>query len=221
MTANVGKGKYAGNLSVIRGGAIRSARAILPMMLELIPPPETAVDVGGGEGWWGAYLAEHCGTEVVCLDGEIVEGTPIPVIETDLEQPGSVGGPYDLGICVEVAEHLTPERGPSFIAELCQAAPAWVFSAAIPGQTGIVHVNCRWQSYWADEFKRNGFKVTQAAWRVWRNTFVEAWYRQNLLFAWEPEIHEISLPEVVMDVVHPDIWRWQKKKLRIWDFLDG
>jgi hypothetical protein len=53
--------------------------------------------------------------------------------------PEHLVGRFDLAVCLEVAEHLPPERAESFIRELCDLAPVVLFSAAIPGQGGTGH----------------------------------------------------------------------------------
>jgi hypothetical protein len=91
---------------------------------------------------------------------------------------------FDLAVCLEVAEHLPPERAASFIAELCHLAPVVLFSAAIPGQGGHHHLNEQPIGYWNHQFNTHGYECSGALrWAVWDNPDVENWYRQNLLVA--------------------------------------
>src|SRR5437870_2593605 len=55
---------------------------------------------------------------------------------------------FELALCIEVAEHLPPRAGDLLVAALSQAAPAVVFSTAIPQQEGTDHINEQWPSYW-------------------------------------------------------------------------
>lgn len=170
----------------IRDGIKSSAEVVVPMVKTLLEP-DCVIDVGGGEGWWAREFFQ-LGSMVTLIDGDYVEpcdfggrfiphdigGTPLPA---DL-------GQYDLAVCLEVAEHLPPSRGASFITELCGLAPAILFSAAIPGQGGTGHVNEQWPDYWAALFDDSGYAVTGALrFMIWGDGRVENWYRQNLLLA--------------------------------------
>ena len=80
-------------------------------------------------------------------------------IERDLSQRITIDSKYDLACCLEVAEHLPPERAGSFVEDLTKLAPVVLFSAAIPGQGGDNHVNEMWQHHWARLFAKNGFRA--------------------------------------------------------------
>jgi hypothetical protein len=64
-------------------------------------------------------------------------------------------GEWDLVCCVEVAEHIPPERSHDLVATATGLARNWIyFTAALPGQSGRGHVNCRphedWLTWFAD-----------------------------------------------------------------------
>lgn len=194
----------------IRAGCRRSAEVIVPLVYNEIEPA-SVIDVGCGEGWFGKAL-EDAGCEVLGVEGDYAEPV-IRVSVADLEEPGSFTGAFDLAVCLEVAEHLSPGRAHSFVADLCVAAPVVLFSAAVPGQPGNGHVNCQWPSYWVDLFEQQGFSVSDALrWRIWDEERVEPWYRQNLLVASSrPDEPSGFFPDPlppVRDVVHPVIWGW-------------
>ena len=61
-------------------------------------------------------------------------------------------------------------------------APLVLFSAAIPSQAGIDHVNEQWPEYWAEHFDRRGYVTVDCVRKkVWNNENVERWYAQNIL----------------------------------------
>ena len=69
-------------------------------------------------------------------------------------------GSWDLVCCVEVAEHLEPHRSEELVATLVETATGLIyFTAALPGQTGRGHINCRPHGEWLAWF-------TEAGWRV-------------------------------------------------------
>lgn len=188
----------------IREGCRQSAEAVVPVILDHFQPETVVADVGCGEGWWGrVFLEAGCGA--VGLEGSAV-GCQIPVIESDLEHEFTANLPrVDLALCLEVAEHLSPERAPSFVGELCDLASTVVFSAAVPGQGGEGHLNEQWPGYWADLFAQRGYRGSgELRWAIWTDERVKWWYRQNLLvFGDLPP----SLPEDdCAAVIHPEAW---------------
>ena len=63
----------------------------------------------------------------------------------------------DLAVSLEVAEHPSEKRAPSFIDDLCTASSCVLFGAAIPGQEGVGHLNEKWPSYWTKLFEKRGY----------------------------------------------------------------
>lgn len=194
---------YTGSFyDVIAPGCRESAAVLVPLILDR-HPASTVIDVGCGQGWWGAEFAAH-GCEVVGIDGGYVPDRQIPsFVEHDLLAPLPEMGTFDLAVCLEVAEHLAPARAAGFVADLCALAPVVVFSAAIPGQPGAGHVNCRWPSWWADLFAVHGrFLDDSLRDLIWDDDRIEPWYRQNLLIATEEPC------DPPRDLTHPVIAGW-------------
>jgi SAM-dependent methyltransferase len=188
-----------------------SADVIVPLVLDHYRP-RSVIDVGCGEGWFGKAFADR-GCRVIGVDGAYVQDRVIDFREADLAKPLPPLGSFDLVVCLEVAEHLDSDRGPSFIEELCRLAPVVLFSAAIPDQGGRDHRNERWPGYWVELFARSGYVCSGALrWKIWEDDRVAVWYRQNLVVATnEPE----SLPSLFADplsevwpVVHPELFRF-------------
>ena len=124
-----------------------SAREIVPLVVDLLNPARV-VDVGCGTGTWLATFAEH-GAAILGLDGEYVDRSLLDIPEdrfvaVDLAQPFQLDGRYDLALCLEVAEHLPADRAASLVDLLTGLAPTVLFSAAIPLQGGVNHVNEQW-----------------------------------------------------------------------------
>ena len=105
----------------IAAGSIASASVVAPLVYEMVNP-STVLDVGCGQGHWGAEFAE-LGASVQGVDGGYVADCRIPFTAHDLEQPLPDLGQFDLVVSLEVAEHLAEHRAASFVAELCELAP--------------------------------------------------------------------------------------------------
>ena len=61
---------------------------------------------------------------------------------------------FDLAISLEVAEHLKSSSSEDFVQSLTTLAPMILFSAAIPHQGGLHHINEQWLEYWGDLFNK-------------------------------------------------------------------
>jgi SAM-dependent methyltransferase len=192
----------------IRAGSRASAAVILPLVIGALHP-RSVVDVGCGTGEWLNYFHQAGIDEYVGLDGSYIDRDQLAIPadrfqEADLTLPLSLDRTFDLAVSLEVAEHLPPERGVSFVAELTELAPAVLFSAAVPGQTGVDHINERWQSEWAATFAERGYRpVDLIRPQVWSDPAVEFWYAQNTMLYVAASI-ELSIPSSMpLDVVHP------------------
>ena len=153
--------------------------------------PRSVLDVGCGPAHLSRALAAR-GVTVTALDGHSqpdVSGTTITFHPCDLNSSAAMNavakkfpGPFDVAICLEVAEHLEPARSDDLIAFLCAQAPVVIFSAAIPGQGGEGHINCQAREVWHDRFQRQGFHLAHRLRpRLQEEPSVAPWYRYNLL----------------------------------------
>jgi len=187
-------------------GADRNVAAVLPLVVEELGfRPKTAVDVGCGAGAWVRELAA-AGIDAVGWDGPWAAATLVVPSDRfkpwNLEEALPLEQRFDLAVTIEVAEHLSPLRGPSFVADLCALADAVLFSAALPGQPGTHHINLRWQSYWIGLFSEQGYGVIDcvrpALWAVPPGV---AWVlaQQCFLFV-RGRAPKVAMP---LDVVHP------------------
>ena len=192
-----------------------SAALIMGQMAILLShkPPTSILDVGCGtgefldaaraywpeattqglEGPWVSKFREQIGHPVWFEDFDDLESFDV------LQQKH-----FDLGICVEVVEHLVPETANKIVRELTQTCDVILFSGAVPNQHGTNHINCRWQEEWVEDFQNLGFlgfDVVRPA--IWDNPGVEWWYAQNIL--------------VFVNIAHADYWKdnimWQPKSM--------
>jgi len=170
----------------LRDGARKSARAVVPLILESVQP-RSVVDVGCGTGTWLSVFRENGITDILGIDGDHVkkEWLEIPgdrFITFDLKTPFRSDRKFDLVISLEVAEHLPPDCAGIFVDTLVGLGPVVLFSAAIPFQGGIHHINEQWPGYWADLFQTRGYLSADVIRsRVWKNPDLEFWYAQNIL----------------------------------------
>jgi len=175
---------------------VGAARIMLSEVFRLCPGIETVLDVGCGVGTWLSVAQELGAREVFGLEGAWLKTAnaklaiaPEAIRSCELTSAWELGRTYDLAISLEVAEHLPPSAAENFVAQLAAAAPRVLFSAAIPNQGGIGHLNERWPSYWAGLFAAQGmapYDVIRPA--VWTQEKVSHFYRQNTLLYLRPAI---------------------------------
>jgi SAM-dependent methyltransferase len=200
-----------------------SARAVLSRVFPLLRP-RRLLDVGCGVGTWLRAALELGAHDVVGTDGNYVDPESLLIdrdrfIPADLATeaiPQVLGSraaqPFDLVMCMEVAEHLPHARAPSLVAELSSLSDAVLFSAAVPFQYGTNHVNEQWPEYWSILFRGQGFECFDPLRaELWNDPDVDWWYAQNaLLFARTGTAAAAALPAGSrvgrrgLSLVHPD-----------------
>jgi hypothetical protein len=195
-----------------------SAAVVAPLLYELLRP-ESLIDVGCGAGAWAAAFS-GLGAEVMGIDDGIDESRLlIPAdrfVPHDLTTPVALRGGFDVALCLEVGEHLPERAAAILVASLTGLAPVVAFSAAIPGQRGIDHVNEQWPAYWEHLFATHGYRPLDLVRpRIWRDERVEPWYRQNLLVYASPdaypELERLAVPYGAAEpLVHPAIFEAQQ-----------
>jgi SAM-dependent methyltransferase len=171
----------------LHSGSYSSAQQIVPFLMGLFGP-RRIVDVGCGAGAWLSAFMEHGADYVIGVDGAYVNRDLLAIPKTsfiahDLTKPFTTDEKFDLAVSLEVGEHLPASSAQPYVDSLVNLAPIVLFSAAIPGQSGVAHINEQWPHYWADLFSKSGYVVVDALRpRYWHDESIEPWYRQNALF---------------------------------------
>lgn len=174
-----------------QAGSLSSAEVVIPIVLSLFKV-NSAVDIGCGVGGWLKTLSQYGVSDFQGLDGDYVSAEMLQIpaenfTPTDLSRSFSLPRKYDLAISLEVAEHLPESSADEFVESIVNAAPVVLFSAAIPLQGGLNHINEQWQSYWASKFARHGYVAIDCIRpAIFRDPRVASWYRQNILIFCEP-----------------------------------
>jgi SAM-dependent methyltransferase len=190
----------------------RSAARMLPVVLDLVRPG-SVVDVGCGVGSWLEVAMRLGVEEVLGVDGGYVDRRWLRIpaerfTVRDLPQPLSLPQTFDLTLSLEVAEHLPHARADSFVFDLCALAPVVLFSAALPQQGGVEHINEQWPDYWVERFERADYQLIDCLRpRFWSDPEVEYYFAQNaMLFVAPGELpDEVRGPRMPLRAVHPEL----------------
>jgi len=166
--------------------SIRSARIVVPIVMNLLNPL-SVVDIGCGVGGWLKAFIENGVQDYLGIDGDYVDQGRLSIEPTrframDLTRPTRVGRTSDLAVCLEVGEHLPTRVSPLLIKMLVATAPVILFSAAIPGQGGTRHVNEQWPFFWQRLFSLHNYVRLDPIRRlICFDHRVESYYRQNIV----------------------------------------
>jgi hypothetical protein len=191
-----------------------SAEIIVPYLLTRYNP-KSLLDVGCARGLWSS-IAHAAGVPVFGID--MPDSTPDKLLipadrywKIDLESEiRTIRADYDMALCLEVAEHLTTGAGDRLVEWLCQSARVIVWSAAVPFQGGVSHINEQWPSYWHERFLKHGFTADgMPRLALWQRKEIQPYYRQNLMV-----YQRDGGPSVfTQDLVHPDLWTYKVNAL--------
>ena len=184
----------------IERGALASARHVVGALASL--KIGSVLDVGCGRGAWLSEWASRGVTAVVGADGDYVDRKSLLINAEnfhglDITQRFDLKSRFDLVECLEVGEHISTECSPALVDNLTRHAPIVMFSAALPGQGGLQHINEQPLSFWRKLFAERGyvpFDCVRPAVAGLRD--VEPWYRYNIVLYVHAD-HTTDLPPAI------------------------
>lgn len=143
-----------------------SARHIISVISKYYKP-SSVIDMGCGNGIFLKCWQESSANEILGLDGNNIDDAALFISRDNFK---SVNIPQD--------------KSELFIANLCSFSDFILFSAAIPYQDGLNHVNCQPLKYWVDIFEKQGYACFDFIRPQLLNKHEEilSWYLQNILF---------------------------------------
>jgi len=142
---------------------VRSCRAVAEEIFAQYRPA-TIIDFGCGAGFQDQRFCE-LGVQVTPLDMFVcppqfrASGIPgIRAVDLSAPLPDDFLPRADLALCLDVAEHIEPERAVVLVGNLTRFTDLVVFTAAPPWQGGTGHVNEQPFAYWRKLFNAAGFR---------------------------------------------------------------
>ena len=163
--------------------AATAVRAILEQWFDF----QSILDLGCGTGNWLHCLSTGSNRTIQGLEMEIFDDATLSIpssliLHLDLGRHVNLHRRFDLALCLEVAEHLDPACASTIVENCVRHSDIVLFSAALPGQQGLRHLNERPAEYWEDLFARHDYAVLDRIRPlIWNDPQIPIWYRQNLL----------------------------------------
>ena len=200
-----------------------SAEETIPVIREFIDP-SSVLDIGCGIGTWLKAWQKNGVKTILGVDGDYVDTDQLLIskgsfMTADLEKDLQIPGKYDLVMSLEVAEHLNIESAETFISALCSVGNIILFSAAIPHQEGVHHVNEQYPDFWINLFRQHNFSPYDCLReKIWNNDKINICYRQNILFFVNDNFKETyplitTTNRKVLSVVHPEQYEYKQREL--------
>ena len=201
--------------SIRESKALQSAQEIVPIVMKYVNPG-SVIDIGCGNGAWLSIFSRHGLMDFLGVDGGTIDDSNLLIMPEkftrfDLSKGAfNVERQFDLVMSLEVAEHIPAGQSEQFVKMLTNMGDVVMFSAAVPGQGGVDHINEQWQGYWADIFQKFGYvPVDFVRALVWENPNVQYWYKQNIILYCKEEISQRFPKDKAikfLNVVHPDMY---------------
>lgn len=163
-----------------------SAAAVVPLLLAALPGIHSVVDIGCGLGTWLAEFRDRGIRNVRGVDGDWVDAQQLAIpwhlfTAMDLRHPWRLAAPFDLALCLEVAEHLPEKYANGLVTFLTTLAPVIFFSAAYPGQGGHYHENEKSTEYWQGKFATHDYLPEPLPGLAETGPAVQFWYANGYI----------------------------------------
>ena len=208
--------------------ANRYAANVVFNIIEPYVPFKSLLDLGCGTGLWMQAALRQSDRKVFGVELEEFEPDELLVpanlvLNASLANPIDLREQFDLVICLETAEHIDADHARTVVENCTRHSSVVLFSAAIPGQEGIHHVNEQNPEYWIGLFDEIDFEVVDFIRpQIWLDASVPVWYRQNMLLFVRRDraelIHTLKSTvasfETPMSRVHPDLFRANQDRAR-------
>ena len=195
-------------------GAVIASRVVVPIVLSQMPKVNSLLDVGGGAGAWAAAFKSNGVAEVRVQDSISACGHLLvdrkEFVDFDFRGGFPEAEAVDIVICLEVAEHLPVGKEEALVDYLTACSERVLFSAAVPGQGGVGHINCRPHDFWLELFQKRGYTVYDSIRpQILNKIEIPYWYRQNLFY-----LEKAGRPIQIVNFIADDMDVMSKKVLK-------
>jgi SAM-dependent methyltransferase len=150
--------------------------------------PKNVLDIGCGPGM---YVEELLNRNVPAIGIEISDEIQKPYVLN--KSLFDVHETADVVMCLEVAEHLPEDKADSIVKKVVESTEGiLIWTAAIPGQGGVGHINCQPKEYWRVKFEREGLVYNDVLTQECRNFafrgYHMGWFVNNVQIFVKPTV---------------------------------
>jgi len=179
---------------------LQSAKLIYDEIKQYLPEIKSSMDVGCGMAAFSKVLQDSEVPNIILSDHPAIDISQCFVKENfrfipcnlDNDLPDVVK--VDLIICTEVLEHLSNIRSKEVLKYLTLCSDIILFSAAIPRQGGLGHINEQRHQYWIDLFEKEGYSCfDKFKINLLEKDEVVYWLRQNLFIFYRNQSSDSKL----------------------------
>jgi SAM-dependent methyltransferase len=147
-----------------------SAHIVIDTLLEHYRP-KSVVDIGCGCGIYMKEFLKRGVSDVLGFDGSewALKKSMVPdgfIKIHNLQTSLKLNRKFDMCICIEVIEHIDSEFSDKVLNTLCSLSDIVVFTAAVPGQLGVNHINLKPHEYWIDQFNVRGYVLDELTYPI-------------------------------------------------------
>ncbi|GJQ43211.1 MAG: hypothetical protein JETCAE03_27090 [Ignavibacteriaceae bacterium] len=208
------------------------AKEILPSLFTIINTPSSIVDLGGGLGGWCKAFQEYGVLNTNCIDHPSINLNDLLINKNnfipcnfEVDMPPLLKS--DLAVCIEFAEHIKTKLSSKIVNYLTSCSNTILFSAAIPGQGGLGHINEQWPFFWVEAFQRESFHFLDVIRPlIIENDKIPYYLRQNIFLIVHEDVlsnfnknHSYNFNTNEWSLVHRSILNKRHLKNRIKNIL--
>ena len=170
----------------------RSYRLIVHYIMKNVQPAlKSVIDYGCGAGWFLYYFKKDFGINdilglepspsAMLIADPLVRDDVMPLSLTDFI---IFRRNFDLAMNIEVAEHINKKFADRIVKNITRYSDLLIFSAAVPGQGGVGHVNEQPFEFWKNKICDTGFSFKEEETQKFRQFLkkkkAKKWYYNNL-----------------------------------------
>ena len=147
-------------------------------------PADKVVDIGCGPGMLVYSLIEQ-GINAVGYDIDERVNNKEHLKQISLFE---LNDPGDLVVCMEVAEHIKEKLSDEVVDSVIRnmkSGGKLLWTAALPGQGGVGHINCQYKEYWQEKFEKKllvrNLKMEQELVEYMKKDIHMGWFINNVM----------------------------------------
>jgi SAM-dependent methyltransferase len=130
--------------------------------------PKSVVDFGCGVASFLHYFQKLGVKDIYGYEGSseafpFLMVNPSFVEKKDLRNYVQTPRHFDLCICFEVLEHISPRFEDNLLSSLCNSSDTLCISVAQPNQRGLLHINLQPKEYWIQKLRERNFVYNREA----------------------------------------------------------